>query len=222
MTQIIVLYFCAKCRQNLPIEQFPTNPQARATNACRTCWDKDKPKREREQRFRKQYGISTRNYERMLLLQGGGCAICRRKPNAKARTLAVDHCHKTGDVRGLLCYACNTALGAVGDNLAGVMRFVRYLRGLPAAIEFSDPSVKPRKSSVRPVKKTIVRYVGEDGRRTSKGSPGARKILERTDYYYFNFQGKMIPLRTSDLIEAGERMKSHIEKALNKTDATSN
>lgn len=45
--------------------------------------------------------------------------------------MLVDHDHETGQIRGLLCHSCNRALALVGDNLAGVMRFVRYLR--PAA-----------------------------------------------------------------------------------------
>ena len=48
--------------------------------------------------------------ERMLEAQGGVCAICR-KPRPENRTLHVDHDHKTGRIRGLLCFRCNNALG---------------------------------------------------------------------------------------------------------------
>lgn len=44
-------------------------------------------------------------YDKMLAAQGGKCAICKRPP--KSRRLAVDHDHKTGKVRGLLCFRCN-------------------------------------------------------------------------------------------------------------------
>ena len=53
-------------------------------------------------------GVSTEDYERMLAAQGGGCAICGALP--KTRRLHVDHDHKTGEIRGLLCYRCNKAL----------------------------------------------------------------------------------------------------------------
>lgn len=48
------------------------------------------------------------DYERMLEAQGGGCAICETKP--KTRRLHVDHDHRTGRVRGLLCFRCNRFL----------------------------------------------------------------------------------------------------------------
>src|SRR5216684_1391978 len=62
----------------------------------------------------KRYGISWPEYELRLALQGGVCAICKKKP--KRRLLCVDHCHKTGKVRGLLCSSCNAALGLYEDD----------------------------------------------------------------------------------------------------------
>jgi Recombination endonuclease VII len=56
----------------------------------------------------KQLGVSDNEYARLLEAQGGGCAICGAKP--KTRRLHVDHDHKTGKVRGLLCHRCNRAL----------------------------------------------------------------------------------------------------------------
>jgi len=56
----------------------------------------------------KQLGVSDDEYARLLEAQGGGCAICGAKP--KTRRLHVDHDHKTGKVRGLLCHRCNRAL----------------------------------------------------------------------------------------------------------------
>ena len=69
--------------------------------------------RERQvvQRLMYRYGLSAEEYESMLAEQGGGCAICGRLP--KAKRLNVDHDHVTGEVRGLLCYVCNTRLAAL-------------------------------------------------------------------------------------------------------------
>jgi hypothetical protein len=56
----------------------------------------------------KQLGVTDEAYEALLAAQGGGCAICGAKP--KTRRLHVDHDHKTGKVRGLLCHRCNRGL----------------------------------------------------------------------------------------------------------------
>lgn len=81
-------------------------------------------KRERTYSLKTRYGITLNDFEALLAAQGGGCAICSIKFDDNAN---VDHCHETGRVRGLLCSACNTAIGRLGDNLDGVMRAVRYL-----------------------------------------------------------------------------------------------
>ena len=56
----------------------------------------------------KQLGVSDQEYVDRLARQGGGCAICGTTP--KTRRLNVDHDHRTGAVRGLLCHRCNRAL----------------------------------------------------------------------------------------------------------------
>jgi len=60
----------------------------------------------------KNYGINTESYQNLLKLQNGKCAICKlARYRGKDTTLHIDHDHKTGQVRGLLCYVCNTTLG---------------------------------------------------------------------------------------------------------------
>ncbi len=76
----------------------------------------------------KQLGVSDDEYARLLEAQGGGCAICGAKP--KTRRLHVDHDHKTGKVRGLLCHRCNRALPTwVTDHW--LWNAQRYLKGEP-------------------------------------------------------------------------------------------
>lgn len=77
--------------------------------------------------LRKQYGISADDYWSMLAKQNGCCLICYHKPSTGARRLAVDHCHTTGKVRGLLCSRCNTALGLFRDNPMMLEAAKRYL-----------------------------------------------------------------------------------------------
>lgn len=72
----------------------------------------------------------------MLESQGGVCAICGLLPQGKANgqarpdhlpNLHVDHCHKQGHVRGLLCSNCNTLLGLAKDDPETLLRAIRYL-----------------------------------------------------------------------------------------------
>jgi hypothetical protein len=64
--------------------------------------------RQRRKPRAKQLGVSDADYEALLAAQGGGCAICDHPP--RTRRLHVDHDHKTGEIRGLLCHRCNRAL----------------------------------------------------------------------------------------------------------------
>ena len=79
-----------------------------------------------------KYGLSKEDYEAILQEQGGVCYICQRHPLKirPKRHLAVDHCHETGRVRGLLCYSCNHRLIGylVKDNIELVERLLEYLK----------------------------------------------------------------------------------------------
>lgn len=85
---------------------------------------RDKQKASESHRERK-YGLSPKQYKKMLKRQKGRCAICRGE--GTSRGLFVDHCHKTGKVRGLLCYHCNTALGMIHDSPKIAKRIISYL-----------------------------------------------------------------------------------------------
>jgi hypothetical protein len=76
-------------------------------------------------RFKSQYGISMREHKAMLARQRGVCAICRRQSGRAA--LGVDHCHKTGKVRGLLCPSCNFGLGFFRDDPSLTRAATAYL-----------------------------------------------------------------------------------------------
>lgn len=76
------------------------------------------------------YSLTPREYEELLVAQGGGCAICGDQPDGN---LSVDHDHETGEVRGLLCRPCNLGLGCMRDDLDVMSSAAMYLRqrGLP-------------------------------------------------------------------------------------------
>lgn len=75
-----------------------------------------------EYHLRRTYGISREQYEQMVADQKGKCAICRKFDNK----LHVDHCHTTGQIRGLLCGSCNRGLGLFRDDPAIMRRAITY------------------------------------------------------------------------------------------------
>lgn len=77
--------------------------------------------------LKKKYGISCEKYDEMLHEQDYKCYICQKHEDKLDRSLAVDHCHTTGKVRGLLCGNCNRFLGQINDDLDTAKRLVKYL-----------------------------------------------------------------------------------------------
>ena len=75
--------------------------------------------------LRRKYGVDVKWYESTLLKQKGGCAVCGDKPTD--RRLSVDHDHETGEVRGILCDPCNTALGLLQESHERIEALCSYL-----------------------------------------------------------------------------------------------
>lgn len=69
------------------------------------------------------HGLTVLEYNKMYQGQGGTCAIFFESFDK----LCVDHCHETGRIRGLLCGACNKALGFMMDNIARLTNAITYL-----------------------------------------------------------------------------------------------
>lgn len=88
----------------------------------------------KESYLRKSFGIGLAEYNNILEMQGGGCAICGGKD--QHYRLAVDHCHDTKAVRGLLCANCNRGLGLFKDSpdrLERAMNYLKSARLMPSA-----------------------------------------------------------------------------------------
>lgn len=97
----------------------------RARSRAQYVKNKKRINEHRRQSYLKQrYGITADDYAAMLTRQGAVCAICRRPGK---RRLAVDHCHATGRVRGLLCDNCNQAIGKLKDSPELLARSIAYL-----------------------------------------------------------------------------------------------
>ena len=85
-----------------------------------------------------KFGITMEEYQLLLESQGGTCALCNGLNNIRRKgthngepitmALSVDHNHKTGKVRGLLCNGCNTSLGKFKDNPILLEKAIKYLR----------------------------------------------------------------------------------------------
>lgn len=94
------------------------------------------------QRIQKVYGLSPAEYDDLLRLQGGRCAICRNRP--KTKRLAVDHSHKSGEVRGLLCSRCNHDLmGSAWDSINLAAALWHYLNEPPTSGHWAPPENRP-------------------------------------------------------------------------------
>jgi hypothetical protein len=80
--------------------------------------------------FQEKYGITFEQLEAMHRAQGGKCANpgCRSPIDLLGRERAIDHCHKTGRIRGMLCRNCNQALGLVYDEIKRLEGLASYLR----------------------------------------------------------------------------------------------
>lgn len=75
------------------------------------------------------HGVTPQQFDKLLKKQKGLCALCKQEPTGKrTKVLQVDHDHKTGKIRGLLCNECNTALGRLGDDVKGLNRALKYLK----------------------------------------------------------------------------------------------
>lgn len=81
--------------------------------------------------LRKKYGITLEWYREQLSKQSNVCAICKQPEKAVIRgkviSMPVDHCHKTGKPRGLLCTKCNRGLGLFSDNVDVLKAAIQYL-----------------------------------------------------------------------------------------------
>lgn len=88
--------------------------------------------------LKKRFGISLDDYNKMLKAQEGLCAICLQPEKQRCYktgvtyNLSVDHCHKIGTIRALLCNRCNRTLGMVNDDIELLEHMINYLKSFNA------------------------------------------------------------------------------------------
>lgn len=118
---------CLHCKQNKNILEFERYETC-GYRICKIC--------EKEKLLKhdlKKLGCSVEEYQKLHLEQDGQCKICLTRvghvsKNGKEARLAVDHCHKTGKIRGLLCGKCNMGLGLLEDKLEQALDYLNKYR----------------------------------------------------------------------------------------------
>lgn len=120
-----------RCREKNPEKARENERRWRANNlekarAAKRNWRANNPERMRENDLRHKYGITLAEFEALNQKQNGLCGICH-KTCSKNKILSVDHCHKTGRVRGLLCSKCNKGLGLFNDDFSLLIRAANHI-----------------------------------------------------------------------------------------------
>ena len=139
---------CYKCGSTLPLSSFCRDSSKKdgLHGRCKPChyavkrdWKRRNPEKYRADNKRTadrwalqwKYGLSREDYNAMSEDQGGVCKLCSgietSTRNGKVKALAVDHCHASGVVRGLLCTNCNVMLGHAKDDPELLRRAAEYL-----------------------------------------------------------------------------------------------
>lgn len=126
------LKHCGKCLQLKKLEKFHNNTTANLDGKRSWCKICCKPHDNDVVRVRRnalrRYGLTEQDYEVLLKQQNYCCAVCAdTQEEAGGHLLSVDHCHKTGVVRGLLCPRCNAGLGQFRDNPDFLKAAIKYL-----------------------------------------------------------------------------------------------
>lgn len=125
---------CSVCKSVKPLAAFALDNRPNHNgrqSRCRQCRsDAYRALKASDHRFlqtqllKSRFGITRDDWEVMVAEQGGRCAICGQIPH---RTLAVDHDHVTGKIRGLLCDSCNNGLGRFRDDPIALRTAAQYL-----------------------------------------------------------------------------------------------
>ena len=122
---------CKKCnREKEKIRR--SNPPIKEKNklSCKEYY-KDHPQNTTANSRFLKFGMTPQMYQNLLDKQNGVCAICHQpetaKINNRVKSLAVDHCHNTKIIRGLLCSKCNTAIGLMKENQQYLLNMINYL-----------------------------------------------------------------------------------------------
>ncbi len=113
---------CKTCNREKALHLFYSTPKW----MCKSCYKKtDAYQNQRDRYLRSKYGITDYEYARLLGYNKDCCWICNGKSGGK--NLAVDHNHRNGRIRGLLCKRCNGVLARMMDDVLLLQSATQYL-----------------------------------------------------------------------------------------------
>lgn len=126
---------CNRCSVKLTVDNWHKSAAKRRWLICTNCarlrlneYNRANPDKVFKKNMERRYGITYDQYVDLLNKQNGVCAICEQtEPHSSKKNLSIDHCHKTGIVRGLLCSECNTGLGKFKDDIKLLNKAKEYL-----------------------------------------------------------------------------------------------
>ena len=118
------MIYCRDCQRKIN----KRNRSAPGFNEKRRPTRKQYKDRDRNWRLKTMYGITLEDFNLMFNLQNKVCKLCGSDKSDK-NNFVVDHCHKTGKIRGILCSYCNRALGMFKDDPEILTKAIRYING---------------------------------------------------------------------------------------------
>lgn len=134
---------CSRCKQDKEHDQFYKNKFGKLGlhHYCKLCHSVQSKKsynyeKSKNRLVLNKYKLSVTQVEELYISQNKKCKICNieHKMVSKHKGLYIDHCHKTGKVRGLLCANCNRLLGICNDNIDILKSSILYLTELSSKI----------------------------------------------------------------------------------------
>jgi hypothetical protein len=133
---------CSDCKQVKPLSEFKKRKHLAAKRGgeyCQSSCLRCLKQQTKLARLKDKYNLTMADVSVLLAYQQNCCGICKKELKAENRMPDVDHDHKTGYLRGMLCWLCNKALGLFRDDVDIMANAVKYLHNPPAPIALGSP-----------------------------------------------------------------------------------
>jgi len=133
----------------------------------------------KDTRLKREYHVTLEEWTKVYEYQGRKCAICKRSLNKKGKKLilSTDHCHKTGILRGLLCWQCNKAIAIFQDSLERLRNAVTYFEHNPFTVVLGrEVFTAPGRVGTKARKKILAKF---NMARKGDGTEGKKKQTSR-------------------------------------------